>query len=167
MMLHQDGSRHAWLAGNEPMDLIVTMDDATNEIYSAFLVEEEGTASTFRALVDVLGAHGVPLSLYIDRGSRYFHTPEAGGPVDRANLTQVGRALAQLSRFRQVAQQTAPRFAASTDSDRQHEREISGYSKRRAAGRLVSSGDITRSWGGGQRPSRSVDAIRLDQPADR
>jgi transposase len=53
MMLHQDGSRHDWLAGCEPMDLIVTMDDATNEIYSAILVEEEGTASTFRALLAV------------------------------------------------------------------------------------------------------------------
>ena len=50
MMLHQDGSRHEWLAGQAACDLIVTMDDATSEIYSAFLVEEEGTASTFRAL---------------------------------------------------------------------------------------------------------------------
>ena len=40
--------------------------------------------------------HGLPLSLYTDRGSHYFHTPEAGGEVDRARLTQVGRALAQL-----------------------------------------------------------------------
>src|SRR5665213_1805359 len=96
MMLHQDGSRHEWLAGQAAMDLIVTMDDATNEIYSAFLLEEEGTVSTFRALMDVFGAHGLPLSLYTDRGSHYFRTPEAGGPVDRENPTQVGRALAHL-----------------------------------------------------------------------
>jgi transposase len=97
MMLHQDGSRHAWLAGQPAMDLIVTMDDATGEIYSAFLVEEEGTASTFRALLEVFTGHGLPLSLYTDRGSHYFHTPEAGGKVDRDQPTQVGRALAQLS----------------------------------------------------------------------
>jgi len=97
MMLHQDGSRHAWLEGQDPMDLIVTMDDATSEIYSAFLVEEEGTASTFRALLDVFGRHGLSLSLYTDRGSHYFHTPEAGGKVDRERPTQVGRALGQLS----------------------------------------------------------------------
>lgn len=96
MMLHQDGSRHVWLAGREAMDLIVTMDDATSEIYSAFLIEEEGTASTFRALMDVFAAHGLPLSLYTDRGTHYFRTPEAGGPVDRENPTQVGRALAHL-----------------------------------------------------------------------
>ena len=41
MMLHQDGSRHEWLAGQAACDLIATMDDATSEIYSAFLVEEE------------------------------------------------------------------------------------------------------------------------------
>jgi transposase len=97
MMLHQDGSRHAWLEGQPALDLIVTMDDATSEIYSAFLVDEEGTASTFRALLEVIGRHGLPLSLYTDRGSHYFHTPEAGGKVDREKPTQVGRALAQLS----------------------------------------------------------------------
>ena len=97
MMLHQDGSRHAWLEGQPALDLIVTMDDATSEIYSAFLVDEEGTASTFRALLEVIGRHGLPLSLYTDRGSHYFHTPEAGGKVDREQPTQVGRALAQLS----------------------------------------------------------------------
>ena len=96
MMLHQDGSRHTWLAGHDAMDLIVTMDDATSEIYSAFLVAEEGTASTFQALLEVFGKLGLPLSLYTDRGSHYFETPVAGGPVDRTRLTQVGRALAQL-----------------------------------------------------------------------
>jgi transposase len=96
MMLHQDGSRHEWLAGHDAMDLIVTMDDATNTIYSAFLTEEEGTASTFRALSEVFSAHGLPLSLYTDRGSHYFLTPAADGPVDRHHPTQVGRALGQL-----------------------------------------------------------------------
>ncbi|MGH6840052.1 MAG: helix-turn-helix domain-containing protein [Methylocella sp.] len=93
MMLHQDGSRRAWLGGESALDLIVTMDDATSAIHSAFLVEEEGTASTFRALAEVFGRHGLPLSLNTDRGSHYFHTPEAGGKVDRTCLTQVGRAL--------------------------------------------------------------------------
>jgi transposase len=96
MMLHQDGSRHAWLAGEAPLDLIVTLDDATGTIYSAFLIEEEGTASTFRALKEVFGSHGLPMSLYTDRGAHYFRTPEAGGKIDRGHLTQVGRALAQL-----------------------------------------------------------------------
>src|ERR1700722_17802943 len=91
-----DGSRHAWLAGQPALDLIVTMDDATGSIYSAFLTEEEGTASTFRGLSETFGAQGLPLSLYTDRGSHYFHTPEADGKVDKSRLTQVGRALAHL-----------------------------------------------------------------------
>jgi transposase len=96
MMLHQDASRHAWLPDGPALDLVVTMDDATSEIYSAFLVEEEGTDSTFQALLEVFGRQGLPLSLYTDRGSHYFHTSEAGGKVARGEPTQVGRALAHL-----------------------------------------------------------------------
>jgi transposase len=96
MMLHQDGSRHAWLEGQAPLDLIVTMDDATSAVLSIFLVSEEGTASTFRALAEVIGRHGLFLAFYTDRGSHYFHTPKAGAKVDRKQLTQVGRALQQL-----------------------------------------------------------------------
>lgn len=97
MLLHQDGSRHAWLAGAErQLDLIVTLDDATSAILSAFLVEEEGTASSFRGLLEVIERHGLFCSLYTDRGSHYFLTPEAGGKVSRDRLTQVGRALKEL-----------------------------------------------------------------------
>lgn len=95
MMLHQDGSRHAWVPG-QWWDLIVTLDDATSEVYSGFFVAEEGTMSTFRALGEVIAANGLFCSLYADRGSHYWHTPKAGGKVDKDNPTQVGRALAQL-----------------------------------------------------------------------
>jgi hypothetical protein len=95
MMLHQDGSSHAWVAG-QIWDLIVTMDDATSEIYSAFFVAEEGTMSSFRGLTEVIAEHGLFCALYADRASHYWHTAEAGGKVDKDNPTQVGRALAQL-----------------------------------------------------------------------
>ena len=95
MMLHQDGSRHVWVQGQSALDLIVTLDDATSAIYSAFLIEEEGTASTFRGLREVFGERGLPLSLYTDRGAHYFFTAEAGA-VDRKQPTQVGRALERL-----------------------------------------------------------------------
>jgi len=97
MMLHQDASKHAWLPGDaRPYDLVVTLDDATSAIYSAFLVAEEGTASSFRGLGEVIAREGLFCALYTDRGGHYFHTPKAGGPVDKRRLTQVGRALAQL-----------------------------------------------------------------------
>ena len=95
MMLHQDGSSHEWVAGQR-WDLIVTLDDATSEVASGFFVAEEGTMSTFRALGEVIAAKGLFCSLYADRGSHYWHTPEAGGGVDKDNPTQVGRALNQL-----------------------------------------------------------------------
>lgn len=46
MMIHQDASSHEWGEG-VIWDLIVTMDDASSEVYSAFFVEEEGTFSSF------------------------------------------------------------------------------------------------------------------------
>jgi transposase len=95
MMLHQDGSRHAWLEKESQLDLIVTMDDATSEILSMFLIKEEGTASTFRALREVISEHGLFCELYTDRGAHYFYTSEAG-TVSKTQLTQVGRALKQL-----------------------------------------------------------------------
>jgi transposase len=97
MMLHQDASRHAWLPGDrQAYDLVVTLDDATGALLSAFLVAEEGTASSFRGLREVVERHGLFCALYTDRGSHYFHTPAAGGRVDKSKLTQVGRALKQL-----------------------------------------------------------------------
>lgn len=95
MMIHQDGSSHEWVAGQK-WDLIVTMDDATGEHYSMFFVEEEGTASSFRGVRDVIAARGLFSSFYSDRGSHYWHTPDADGKVDREKLTQFGRAMKQL-----------------------------------------------------------------------
>jgi transposase len=95
MMLHQDGSRHEWVPG-VMWDLIVTMDDATSEIHSAFFVAEEGSDSTFAGLMEVIVKQGIFCSFYTDRGSHYFYTPEAGGKVAKGHVTQVGRALKQL-----------------------------------------------------------------------
>jgi len=95
MMLHQDGSTHEWIPGCQ-WDLIVTLDDATSTIYSAFFVEEEGTRSSLRGLQEVIETQGLFSSLYTDRGSHYWHTDEAGGKVDKIRLTQVHRALQQL-----------------------------------------------------------------------
>lgn len=96
MLVFQDGSRHAWLAGQPELDLIATMDDATGEVYSLILVAEEGTASSFLGLGETIAEKGLFRAFYTDRGSHYFLTPKAGGKVDKTRLTQVGRALAQL-----------------------------------------------------------------------
>ena len=57
MMLHQDGSSHEWVPGRW-WDLIVTMDDATSDIYSAFFVAEEGTMSSFQGVSEAIRRQG-------------------------------------------------------------------------------------------------------------
>jgi len=95
MMIHQDGSTHEWVA-EQKWDLICTMDDATSWHYSMFFVEEEGTASSFRGVHEVIDACGLFCTFYSDRGSHYWHTPVADGKVDKKNLTQFGRAMKHL-----------------------------------------------------------------------
>jgi transposase len=98
MMLHQDGSTHAWIPElGHSIDLIVTMDDATSEVTSGFFVAQEGTMSSLQGIRETIRKKGVFCTFYTDRGSHYAHTPEAGGKVDKNNVTQVGRALRQLN----------------------------------------------------------------------
>lgn len=95
MMLHQDGSTHQWVP-DKMWDLIVTMDDATSEHYSMFFVHEEGTVSSFEGVEEVIIKKGLFSSLYTDRASHYWYTPESGGKVSKVQLTQFGRAMKQL-----------------------------------------------------------------------
>ena len=96
MMLHQDGSSHEWVAG-QWWDLIVTMDDATSEVYSGFFVAEEGTMSTFRGLRGDRRKRAVLLAL---RRSGLALLAHARGRrrCGQDNPTQVGRALARRHR---------------------------------------------------------------------
>jgi len=97
-LLHLDGSPHAWLrlCPDERQSLITVVDDATKRLLYAQLWPAETTAAVFTALSTVFTAWGLPIALYTDRAGWAFHTPKAGGPVDRTHLTQVGRALAAL-----------------------------------------------------------------------
>ena len=97
MLMHVDGSTHEWIpgAGWQP-DLMAFLDDATSEVCAAFFCEEEGTLPVLEGLKTIIQAKGLFCSLYSDRGSHFFHTPEEGGKVDKTRPTQVGRALEQL-----------------------------------------------------------------------
>jgi len=84
MLLFQDGSTHRWIVAlDHDLDLVVTLDDATGVIYSAVLVAQEGTMSSFLGLCETIGAHGLFGALYTDRGSHYFLTPKAGARLPR------------------------------------------------------------------------------------
>lgn len=97
-LLHLDGSPHAWLAGrpDERQTLIAVLDDATKRLLYAQLWPAESTPAIMAALAEVFRTWGLPIALYTDRAGWAFHTPKAGGPVDRTRLTHVGRALAHL-----------------------------------------------------------------------
>jgi transposase len=93
-MLHLDGSPHEWLAlrPDPRLTLITVVDDATTALLYAQLWEEETTRAVMSALAQVIRIEGLPMALYTDRAGWAFHTPKAGGPVDKTRLTQVGRA---------------------------------------------------------------------------
>lgn len=114
IMIHQDGSTHEWVSGQK-WDLIVTMDDAPNVHYSMCFVAEEGTLSSFLGISEVIAAYGLFSSFYSDRGSHYWHTPTAGGRVDKTHPTQFGRALRQLGIEMIAAYSPQARGALRTD----------------------------------------------------
>jgi len=96
-MLHLDGSVHQWFTGAAARPcLIAVSDDATKRVLHAALYPSESTRSVMISLAAVLRAEGLPMALYTDRAHWAFHTPKAKGPVDKARVTQVGRALARL-----------------------------------------------------------------------
>ena len=99
MLVHMDASTHEWLAGLPMQDLVVALDDADGRILVARFVEQEGTASTFEALLAVLRRHGRFCELYTDRGSHFCRTPKAGG--ESVTDGQVSRALKTLG-IRQI-----------------------------------------------------------------
>jgi aspartyl aminopeptidase len=59
MLLHLDGSSHAWFQDDRRYDLLVILDDATSAIYYAQLVEQESTATVMTALREVIKRKGV------------------------------------------------------------------------------------------------------------
>ncbi len=97
-LLHLDGSPHAWLTRcpDQRQTLIAVLDDATKHLLYAQLWPAETLQAVMSALAHVVRTFGLPLALYTDRAGWAFHTPTAGGPVDRDHLTHVGRALARL-----------------------------------------------------------------------
>lgn len=97
-LLHLDGSPHVWLRRRpeERQTLITVVDDATKRLLYAQLWPAETTAAVFTALHAVCTTWGLPIALYTDRAHWAFHTPTAGGPIDRTHPTQVGRALDHL-----------------------------------------------------------------------
>src|SRR5262245_3730117 len=98
-LVHLDGSRHRCLAlvPEQWQTLLVAVDGATERVRYADLVEGgERLGAIMTALRVILQRYGIAGALYTDRASWAVHTPTSGTAPDRANVTQVGRALAHL-----------------------------------------------------------------------
>ncbi len=95
MMIRQDVSTHQWVEGKY-WDLVVTMDDATNEIYSAFFVVQEGIWSSFYGVKEVIETKGLFCSFYTDRGKQYWITDKFRAKTNKILLIQFERAMKQL-----------------------------------------------------------------------
>jgi hypothetical protein len=69
-----------------------------------FLVDQEGTASSLRGVRHVAAEHGLFCSLYIDRGSQYFFTPEGGAePVSAARWSNSASSTSRHTPYRHAA----------------------------------------------------------------
>lgn len=141
MMIHQDASTHRWY-GEGYADLVVTLDDATSEITSAFFCKEEGTNSSLRGIHETIAKHGLFCSFYTDRGSHYFYTPEAGGKVDKSRLTEVGRALKHLriihiAAYSPEARGRSERMFATLQGRLVAELKLAGITDMKAANRYL------------------------------
>lgn len=104
-LLQLDTSPHDWLGTGKRLNCVVIVDDATSKLVFCRLFEHDGTMTNMIALKCVFAKYGLPMSVYTDRASWFFYTPNCRtveGPkpkfseVDRAHKTQIGRALEEL-----------------------------------------------------------------------
>jgi hypothetical protein len=70
MMLQMDGSHHDW-NGRDRWCLIGAIDDASSEVPACRFFEAEDTFSTMAVLEEIVKEHGIPISLYVDRGKAF------------------------------------------------------------------------------------------------
>lgn len=97
MMLHIDGSPHDWFGNGTEYTIITLSDDANNKLYDIELALQEDTRTCMSLLKNTVKKYGIFCSLYSDRASHFFLTTKAGDQVNKERLTQIGRALQELS----------------------------------------------------------------------
>ncbi|OQB75327.1 MAG: hypothetical protein BWX89_00053 [candidate division TA06 bacterium ADurb.Bin131] len=102
MMLQYDTSDHDFLEGRGPrLYLIGGIDDATNEVPFAQFFLKDGTIENMIVLKGIFERKGFPLSIYLDRDSKFITTRRGGLHVELKDgvyekKTQIARALEEL-----------------------------------------------------------------------
>ena len=100
MLIHLDGSHHAWLEDRGPkFALLLAVDDASSAVVNAVFCISENTAGYFTLLEGLIQRWGIPLALYSDRHAVFKHN--ARQPETAADATQFTRGLQELG-LRQI-----------------------------------------------------------------
>jgi transposase len=74
-MVQFDTSDHDWLEGRGPrLYLIGGVDDATSKVAGAKFVLADGVKQNMEVFKDIVQRRGIPLSVYVDRGSNFKTT---------------------------------------------------------------------------------------------
>lgn len=98
-MIQMDGSRHAWFEKRGPeCTLMGYVDDATGRVFARFY-SYEGTVPALDSFRRYISAHGIPLSVYLDRHTTYkaVSKPTIEDELnDRQPLSQFARAVEEL-----------------------------------------------------------------------
>jgi len=138
-LIQIDGSPHDWFEGRrDKCCLLVLIDDATGKIVHLRFEEAETTEGYFRAMLDYIKQHGLPIALYSDKHSIfrvnmpetihegetqfkramddlgikiiYANSAEAKGRVERTNQTLQDRLVKELRLAGISAIETANKF---------------------------------------------------------
>jgi len=95
-----DSSYHRWLVDHPKIYLILGIDDAKGEILGGRFTQRDTTMENMRVLKEIFESKGLPLSIYLDRDSKFKTTRYRGihyniqGGEYRA--TQIKRAMNEL-----------------------------------------------------------------------
>ena len=100
MMLQFDTSDHDWLQGRGPrIKLIGGIDDATKDVPYALFALKDSVGKNMAALKEIVKKKGIPLSLYVDKDSKFITIRHGGLHVNikrNQEKTQMQRAWEEL-----------------------------------------------------------------------
>ena len=100
MMLQFDTSDHDWLQGRGPkIKLIAGIDDATKDVPYALFALKDSAEKNMTTSKEIIKRKGIPLSLYVDKDSKFITTRHGGLYVnikEDQEKTQMQRAWEEL-----------------------------------------------------------------------
>jgi hypothetical protein len=157
MLLFQDGSTHRWIAAlGHDLDLVVTLDDATGEIYSALPVDQERTMSSFLGLAEKVspmrvrprGVHRFQtgrVDLTVKRTTDVLRNRTTRRVTDSARPLRVARPLRDLSAAEGMIQPTTTavaRYPTPRGREPNSEGDRNARFARHSCSRLVAAGGL-------------------------